>query len=65
LDRKDKEDNRKREKHLSIDGKLEKDRLVVAELLSLVNRRLQRITILMFKARQRTYSQVNYKNFLH
>ena len=34
LDRKDKEDNRKREIHLSINGTLEKDRLVVAEYLS-------------------------------
>ena len=34
LDRKDKEDSRKREIHLSINGTLEKDRLVVAEYLS-------------------------------
>ena len=34
MDRKDKEDNRKREIHLSIDGRLERDKFVVAEHLS-------------------------------
>ena len=34
MDRKDKGDNRKREIHLSIDGRLERDKLVVAEHLS-------------------------------
>ena len=33
-DREDKEDNRKREIHLSTEGKLERDKLVVAEHLS-------------------------------
>ena len=33
-DREDKEDNRKREIHLSIEGKLERDKTVVAEHLS-------------------------------